>query len=246
MKERAKTGRLSVGVKVALVAAGLIVLAAGGYTVMVKPKREEAARVEAQVAAVQREIADRRSASTARQVKVAVKAADLFRLAKAVPSDTGMASIILELNRVASDAGILFDSITPDAPVAETGYYVQPISVAFSGNFFSLNDFLFRLRQLVQVHDGRLGVTGRLFAVNSVSFSEHSERSFPFVTADLDISAFVVGELPGTAPAPAEGSAETSTTSTTSTTDTTSTTPAEPAPSSSGGNAAPPTSSPSS
>jgi hypothetical protein len=243
VNERAKTGRLSVGVKMALVGAGVLVLAAGGYTVLVKPKREEAARVEAQVAAVEREIADRRSASTARQVKVAVKAADLFRLAKAVPSDTGMASIILELNSVASDAGILFDSITPDAPVAENGYYVQPISVAFTGNFFSLNDFLFRLRQLVQVHDGRLGVTGRLFVVNSVSFSEPSEQSFPLVTADLDISAFIVGELPGAAPAPAEGSTETSTTSTT---DTTSTTQTEPAPSSSGGNAAPPTSSPSS
>ena len=236
-----KRGNMSSGVQFALAAAGVLVLAIAGYVALVKPKRSETTKIEAQIADVQHQIADRRSASEARQIKFAVKTADLFRLAKAMPADASMASIILELNRVASDAGIVFDSITPQAPIAETGFHAQPISLSFSGNFFSLTDFLFRLRQLVQVRDGRQGVTGRFFAVNGVSFSEDNERSFPFVTADLDVDAFVFGDLPGAPTAAPTSSAQSTTTSTetTSTTQTTTTQPpAQPAPSS-GASAAP-------
>jgi hypothetical protein len=243
MNERSKAGRLSPPVQIALVACGLLVLAVGGYMLLVKPKRAEAAKVEAQVAAVQKQIADLRSASEARQISVAVKAADLFRLAKAIPADTSMASIILELNRVASDAGILFDSITPQAPVADTGYHTQPITLSFRGNFFTLTDFLFRLRQLVQVHDGRLGVTGRLFAVKSITFSEDDDRKFPFVTANLDVNAFVFGNLPG-APTAATAAPGTSTASTDTSTSTTQTTSTQPAAAPSGASAAPATPSP--
>lgn len=233
-----KSGGLSPAVQTMLVAFGLLVLAVGGYLLLVKPKRSEAARVGAQVADVQKQIADRRSASAARQINVAVKTADLFRLAKAMPADASMASIILELNRVASDSGIVFDSITPQGPLGETGYSVLPITLKFSGNFFSLTDFLFRLRQLVQVHDGRLGVTGRFFTVDSVSFTEDDEKSFPFVTANLDVAAFVFGTLPG-AVGGTTGATGTST-STGTTTSTTQTTTTQPAPSS-GVNAAPAT-----
>jgi hypothetical protein len=242
MKERSKTGRFSPGVQMALVGAGLVALAVGGYLALIKPKRSEASKLDAQIADVNKQIADRRSASTARQIRVAVKTADLFRLAKAIPGDSNMASVILELNDVATDAGIAFDSITPQAILAETGYQVQPITLSFSGNYFTLTDFLFRLRQLVQVRDGRLGVTGRLYAVQSITFSEDGERKFPFIKADLQVNSFVFGSLPGAIPGAPPGSAPTatSTASTQTTTQTTTTqTTTTPTPPSSGANAAP-------
>jgi Tfp pilus assembly protein PilO len=220
-----KSARLTPRAQLGLVIAGLLLLAAGGYMVLVKPKRSEAARVETQVVAVQKQIADRRSASAVRQVKAAVRTADLFRLAKAIPQDENMASILLELSHLASDAGISFQSITPEAAVEGTGYHALPIKVTFSGNFFTLTDFLYRLRQLVQVHDGQLDVTGRFFAVDSVSFTEDSERKFPFVDAELHLNAFAFGDLPGTVGAVTSGSESTSTDTSTTQTTTTETTP---------------------
>jgi type II secretory pathway component PulM len=223
MSERTKIGRLSPPVQIALVGAGLLVLAVAGYMLLVKPKRSEASKLDAQIADVRHQIADRRSASTVRQISVAVKTADLSRLAKAIPSDANMASVILELNDVATDAGIVFDSIAPQPAVADNGYQVQPITLTFSGNYFTLTDFLFRLRQLVQVRDGRLGVTGRLFGVQSITFSENDTRKFPFIDADLLVNAFAFG---GAAAAPAGAlPAPTSTTTTETATTQTTTTP---------------------
>ena len=227
MNERTKSGRLSPPVQIALVAAGLLVLAVAGYMVLIKPKRAEASKLDGQIAGVRQQIADRQSASTSRQISVAVKTADLFRLAKAIPSDSNMASVILELNDVATDAGIVFDSIAPQPAVAENGYQVQPITLTFSGNYFTLTDFLFRLRQLVQVRKGRLGVTGRLFGVQSITFSENDKRKFPFIDADLLVNAFAFGGGLGVAPgAPTAATpAPTSTTTTETATTQTTTTP---------------------
>jgi Tfp pilus assembly protein PilO len=239
MNDKVNPGRFSPGVQMALVIGGMVVLAVAGFMLLVKPKRSEASQLDAQIAGVQRQIADRRSASTARQMSVAVKTADLFRLAKAIPSDSNMASVILELNDVATDAGIVFDSIAPQAAVGENGYQARPINITFSGNFFTLTDFLFRLRQLVQVHHGRLGVTGRLFGVQSISFAEDDTRKFPFIDANLVLNAFSFGAAPsplGTVP----GAAPTST-PTTTTTDSTTTTQTTTTPEPSNANAAPPT-----
>jgi Tfp pilus assembly protein PilO len=226
MNDHVKTGRFSPGVQMALVIVGLLLLAVAGYMLLVKPKRSEASQLDGQIAGVTKQIADRRSASTARQISVAVKTADLFRLAKAIPSDANMASVILELNDVATDAGIVFDSIAPQAAVGENGYQVRPINLTFSGNYFTLTDFLFRLRQLVQVHDGRLGVTGRLFGVQSISFAEDDTRKFPFIDANLVLNAFSFGAAPaplGTVPGAAPASTSTTTTDQSTTTQTTTT-----------------------
>ena len=98
--------------------------------------------------------------------------ADVYRLAKAMPNKTDMPDLVLELSQLARDTGIRFDSISPQ-PVAPVGSYsVLPISVTFNGNFYNLADFLYRLRSLVTVHAGRLDATGRLFAVDTLSFNE--------------------------------------------------------------------------
>ena len=47
---------------------------------------------------------------------------------------------------------------------------MQPIDLAFEGNYFSLTDFLYRLRRLVEVRHGKLDATGRLFSVGKIDF----------------------------------------------------------------------------
>jgi hypothetical protein len=95
--------------------------------------------------------------------------------------------------------------------------------VVFDGNFYDLSDFLYRLRNLVDVRNGTLDATGRLFTVDSLSFGEGLKR-FPEIQATMTIDAYTYGTAaPATSPpaaAPPTGS--TSSTDTTST-DTTST-----------------------
>lgn len=203
--------------KLALVVVALLLVAAGGYFLLVRPKQNEAAELEARLADLNTQIVMRTSASQ-QQKPVDVEAADLFRLAKAMPDRPDMSGVILELNRIASDTGIVFQSIVPGASSPREGYQVMPISLVFDGDFYSLSDFLFRLRNLVRVREGRLSATGRLFAVDSIAFSESKDK-FPNLQATLTVNAFVYG-----AGAPASTAAPTETATTPTTTDTTATT----------------------
>ena len=192
----------------ALVLVGLVVCAAGGYLALIRPERQAAARLDGRIAAVEAKIAEYRAASPAKPAAAAVRAAELLALAKAMPDSTDMSGIMLELDEVASASGIAFDSITPQAAVAQKGYEAVPISLVVKGNFYDLSDFLFRLRNLVAVRDGRLATRGRLFTVDSFSFGKDEDREFPYVKADLTVDAFVFERAPGAGAADATAASE--------------------------------------
>jgi hypothetical protein len=96
--------------------------------------------------------------------------------------------------------------------------------VVFTGNYYSLADFLLRVRTLVRIHGGKLITKGRMFSVSGVTFSE-ADRKFPYISANLTIDSFVLSNGTATPAVPVAG--ETTSTSTTQTT----TTPAASAPS---------------
>jgi type IV pilus assembly protein PilO len=160
-----------------------------------------------------------------------IRVADIYRLAKAMPSETDMPDLVLELSQLARDTGIRFDSISPQPAVPIGSYTVLPISVTFNGTFYDLADLLYRLRSLVNVHGGRLDATGRLFTVDTLSFGE-SPLKFPRIQATLVIDAFVYGTggaAPSTPTPAAPTSTDTTSTTTTGTTTTTSPTTTTPA-----------------
>ena len=191
---------------IALVAGGLVLFALLGYFVLVRPQRTKAAELDAQITAVQAKIDARRRASTeARQQAPPIRVADIFRLTKAMPDQDDIAGVLLELNQVAADSGITFQSISPRRPVALAGYRAIPIDVVFDGDFYSLSDFLYRLRTLVTVRRSELYATGRAYAVDSIEFTE-SAKQFPSLSATLTVDAFVfAGGTPPAAPAGAPG-----------------------------------------
>ena len=92
-----------------------------------------------------------------------------------MPDRSDMPGIILTLSQVAREAGISFELIEPvvGAPIDTTasGYQTQRIHLLFNGDFYGLSDFLYRLRSLVVVHDGKLAATGRLFNTDTVIFN---------------------------------------------------------------------------
>lgn len=222
--------------KMALVLVGLLVVGALGYFVLVRPKQSEAKELDARLAELEAQyIAEMSKVSVA--APPIVKAPELFRLAKAMPDRADMSGVILELNGVASDTGIVFKSISPGTSEPRGSYQVLPVDLLFEGDFYSLSDFLFRLRNLVRMSDGKLDARGRLFAVQSISFSESPER-FPNIQATLRVNAFVygTGAPASTAPAPTEtATTETSTETTTTTPD-----PSQPPAPPTGSTAAPP------
>jgi len=209
-----------VGVGIALVI-GLF-----GWFVLVSPQRSRAATIDAELVLVEQQISESRAAQMQSSGAQPIRSADLFRLTKAMPSDNDIAGVLLELSRVAGDSGIVFERILPQATSAAGANRAQLIDLTFTGNFYSLSDFLYRLRNLVSVQKGRLLAHGRLFAVEKLSFGE-SPSGFPSIRAVLTVSAFLYGSgaVAGAGPPAAVAPISTDTTSTS--TDTTATTTGE-------------------
>jgi Tfp pilus assembly protein PilO len=207
---------------IAIVVVAVLVVGLAGWFMLVRPQgsklddlKLQARQVEDKIAAYNQQVAAARSAPK-------IEVADVYRLAKAMPSKTDMPDLVLELSQLARDTGIRFDSITPQPLAAPTAAYaVLPISVTFNGNFYNLADFLYRLRSLVSVHAGRLDATGRLFAVDTMTFNESAQK-FPQIQATLVIDAFIYAASAPAAP-PTTTPVTPPTTDTTTTTTTTTT-----------------------
>jgi Tfp pilus assembly protein PilO len=185
-----------------VIAPALLIVAAVGFFLLVKPKMDESSSLDERIAEFQGKVdvalAAQRQATPGESIKVA----DLFRLTKAMPESTDMAGVILELNSVAESSGVDFVSISPAAPVAApAGYQSVPIKLTFEGNYYDLTDFLFRLRNLVVVRDGELEAAGRLFTLDALGLAEGPE-GFPQIQAALTVSAYTYAPAP---PAAAPG-----------------------------------------
>jgi Tfp pilus assembly protein PilO len=175
-----------------VIGVGILLVAVVAYMVMIRPKRSEASHLDEQIAELQVKVSAARLASRPQKPDTAIKVADVFAVSKAMPDTDDMPGIILDLNSVAEATGIKFVSIQPSAPTPKTGYSAIGISLTFEGNYFDLTDFLFRLRNLVTVRDGRLASTGRLFTLDTLSMKE-GKSGFPDINAGLTVSAYVYG-----------------------------------------------------
>jgi Tfp pilus assembly protein PilO len=175
-----------------VVALALVVVVAVAYFMLIRPQRAESARLDEEIAALEPKVDAALAASQGGEAQAAVRVAEVFELAKAIPGEEDMAGIILELDSVAAAAGTRFLSITPGAPAEKDGYEAIPISLTFEGSYYDLTDFLFRLRNLVAVRDGDLAVKGRLFTLDSLDLHGAPE-GFPQIEAALTISAYVYG-----------------------------------------------------
>jgi len=177
-------------------AVGLLLFALVGWFAVINPQRSQAKDLQKQIDETRSQVLVLTAAQSQKgPTRELVKVADLFRLSKAVPDAIRMPDILLELSKVAGEAGIAFDSLAPSAPVARAGYSVVPINVVFEGNYFTLSDLLYRLRNLVEVHSGSLVSTGRLFVIDHVAFSQ-GRGGFPTLQATLTVDAFIYTGLP--------------------------------------------------
>jgi len=218
--------------QVALIAAvvvAFLLVGAGGWFFLVSPQRSKASDLGKQIAEVQQQIDANRAAAAQVHHVEPIKVADLFRLTKAMPASADIADVLLQLSTMAHETGIDFRSIQPGASTTVGAYQVIPINVVFDGNFYDLSDFLYRLRNLVDVRNGQLDATGRLFTVDSLDFGE-GLKHFPEIQANLTIDAYVYGtSAPATSPPSTDSTSTlTDTTATGTTTDPSTSVPAAP------------------
>jgi Tfp pilus assembly protein PilO len=259
----ARIASLSDSQKVALTAGALLLVAVLGYFVLIAPKRAQAASLKKQAAAVQKQISSNKSTAFMTALP-AVRSANIFGLAKAMPKKVEMPNVILQLNALAAASGITFDQVTPTpqgsstttvVPTTSTTdpFVAQPIQVSFTGTFYNLVSFLQRVRNLVRVENGRLQATGRLLDVSDVEFCipdlktsqcttqppKRIDLPSPvggsrFIHVTLTINALVPQQPTTTVPGSTDTTSTSTTTTTTGTTTTTSNSTSA-APSTSGG-----------
>jgi type IV pilus assembly protein PilO len=171
-----------------VVAGVILIVALVAYFVLIRPKRAEAGKLGDQIVQLESQVQAAKLAAKPKEASTKLQVADLFELSKAMPDRDDMPGIILELNAVAESAGVRFKAIAPQAAVAQEGYRSIPISLTFVGNYYDLTDFLFRLRNLVAVDDGKLSSSGRFFTLDTLDLHQ---AGLPQIEALLVVSAYV-------------------------------------------------------
>jgi type IV pilus assembly PilO-like protein len=186
---------LSQPVQIALAIVGVLVFALAGYFLVIRPQHAKEKSLSGQITETSTAIDSARALTLQARNAAQIRVADIFRLTKAMPDQAQMADILLELNQVAAESGITFEQISPaSTAVVLDGYVALPIQVQFQGNFYELSDFLYRLRNLVDIRHGGLDAKGRLFAIDTIDFGQAPPPAhFPQIEAQLQIDAFVYG-----------------------------------------------------
>jgi len=209
---------------IALIVGGDLLLLLVGWFMLISPQRSTAASIvqataaaEVQLQEAKRPVVPVKPAAAAQQP--VIQTADLYSLAKAMPSTVDMPNLLLELDQVARSAGVTLATISPGAPAPSltAGFSTLAINLSFSGDFYSLTDMLYRLRNLVTVRNGALQTSGRLFSVDTVGITPAGTGGG--LDATVIVTAYVYGAAPGaTAVAPVTPAATgTGTTDTTTT-----------------------------
>ena len=220
---RVRIRRITRRTALALIIGGDVLLLVLGWFLLVSPQRSTAASIaraalatEVQVQEASRPAPDPSTVTQPKQPEI--QTAYLYKLSKAMPMTTDMPNLLLELSQVVQGAGVQLNSISP-SPADLTGK--TGITLSVSGDFYSLTDLLYRLRNLVTVRDGVLDVSGRLFSVSSVGLTPNGVGRK--LDANIFLNAYTFSDaaasaaaVPGATPA----STDTTSTSTGSTTTT--------------------------
>jgi Tfp pilus assembly protein PilO len=228
---------VSRNIRILLVAAIAFAAVGGYWKLVLAPKRVEAADLGKQVNAQKAQLAQSQSLlATYKGAQSAYKAnyATVVRLGKAVPADDDTRSLVVQLDAAANRSNTAFDNIdvtaaagagnqtsaasttgTTVAPgaVSTGSYSVMPFSLAFNGDFSTLENFLGRLQRFVTLKGDKIVVNGRLMRVESINL-QPGEKGWPGLNAVVTASSYIVpGDL-AAEPAPSQTPSTNTTTTT--------------------------------
>jgi Tfp pilus assembly protein PilO len=211
------------------VAAAVVAIAAF-YFLALSPKRDEIAKLDADIAAKATELEQARmTLSTYEQARGTYKEnyATLVRLGKAVPADDDVRSLLVQLEATADRSGVDFQKIevgsgsapaTGETPAAVAGELAKapgtvdmaagalsamPFNLTFNGGYFNLQTFLARLERFVTVNNERIDATGRLLRLETIKL-QPAPAGFPQMRAEIGAATYLV---PAPEAVPAAGAA---------------------------------------
>lgn len=184
---------------VIMVVATLAILA-GAWFLAVAPKREQAAKLAAEVSTAQGQLAGAESqlaSAGSAQVRYETAYASLVSLGKAVPASQEVPSLIYQLAQATNEKNVEFASISATVPgagaaatsssasastaagasatTAAAGFQQMPFTFVFNGSFDSLYNLFQQLDAFTQRGSaGALSVRGRLLTIQSVKLAPTS------------------------------------------------------------------------
>jgi Tfp pilus assembly protein PilO len=180
--------------RIVIMAVIVLVVLAGAWIEVVSPKRQQASKLTAQVAAArsQLESAEARVAhARAAQSQYASAYASMVSLGKAVPTSQEVPALIDQLATASDERRVDFSAISASAAASgsstaaasaastTTGGFTQlPFTFTFEGGYFEL-ERLFRTLTDFATLDGKgnIDVSGRLLTIQSVKLSPASSSS---------------------------------------------------------------------
>jgi hypothetical protein len=202
------------------------------------PKRDEAAKLDKDIAAKQAEVSTAKATLTGYQKArdhYKTNYATMVRLGKAVPEDDDVRSLVVQLDSAAGGTGVDFRTIqvgggngpaagatttaaggTGGPPpgavsVGSAGFSAMPFTFSFKGSFGNLSQFFTRLERFVTLRNERMNVTGRLLRLESIDL-QVDQTGFPQIRAQIGASSYLVPATQGlTAGATPQGPAATTT-----------------------------------
>ena len=201
---------------------GLLVTVVAGfgfYTYALKPKRQEAAKLEKDIAAQEQALQAAQAllaSNTKARENFRQAYSTVVRLGKAVPADDDVRSLVVQLHDAARKADVDFASIRlsasgaggaeaddataaelpPGATVGPAGFPTMQFELQFRGRYFGLGDFLRRLHGFVEASNSSLNVTGRLLTLDTVSL-EPQEEGMSDIAATVTATTYLVSPLEG-------------------------------------------------
>jgi len=189
-----------------------VVLIVAWYFLLLSPTRTKLSDLDSQVqaqttalATAKQEVARLESyKKTAPQSR-----AEIVRLGKMLPESEGIPSLIIELTGTADASGVDLNSITRGATQPGTPFGMQSVSLAVTGRFFDIEDFLYRLESYVAFRNESFRVTGRLLEVKTMTMTggaATTDGSTPPLTVTVELNAYLwASPVAGAAPVAAGG-----------------------------------------
>ena len=186
-----------------LIGLGLVVLLVAWYFLIIGPKRDDISKTEAQVQTEKKNYED--NTNRVRRLDEERNAArqtsgEILKLNKLIPVDAQVPSLIVELQQTANEAGIKFIRIEPSEPTpGGDSNTIVPFTMVFQGNFFDVNDFLYRVENYARMEGNDVNVSGRLLSVVSINVAEPDlPPKFPQVKVELGVNAYMTNPPPVT------------------------------------------------
>lgn len=176
---------------------GLLVVALLAWVFVLSPIRSDIADTEALIEKTEERLAVAQTRLTQAEVMKEEgqrNQARLVELAKMVPETEEIPSLLLQIQDLADQSGIHFDSIAP-GQVVDSEYLsarILPLEVEFTGKFFDVSDFVYRAEQMA-------GGPGRLLAIKSLTMdlASGAEEPVPGVSPDLKVKMTIYAFLYG-------------------------------------------------